>query len=493
MIGNVISSYKIMAKLGEGAMGTVYKGLDFMLDREVAIKVLRPELARYPELVERFRAEAVTLAKLHHANIATLYNFLRQGDDYFMVMEYVPGETLDALLRRCGALPSQQAVALFAQALEGIARAHKMGIIHRDIKPANVMLTPAGEVKVMDFGIAKALNSAQRLTREGRLVGTVEYMSPEQIHGEALDTRSDIYSLGVLLYELLTGRAPFSSTSEFAIMQAHVSAAPLPPRELVPSIPQAVERALLQALAKEPAQRFETAEAFRTALLGPMLGPMPGADLATHPLAPPPILRQPPPPPVDPPVVTPMLVTPSVATPLPVAPPTPLPPTEPKETRMAPPHTPIAPLPAQQMKETRMAAAGAPPQVVYPIPVGNPGTQAAARLSRTEEEPRARLNWKHYAAGGAAAFILLSIIAVAVVSSLIKQSTPTPSPTVAPQPITSAPATPEPAPPDNASLKEAKSAPVDKGGEKATPKPPAKPPRKKRTTNSPTRPRIINQ
>src|SRR5215470_16618703 len=134
MIGNVIGSYKITEKIGEGGMGSVYKGVDLMLEREVAIKALRPELARQPDIVERFRAEAVTLDKLNHDNIATLYSFLRQGDDFFMVMEFVRGETLDSVLRRSGAMPVQQALSLFCHALEGIEHAHRLGIIHRDIK-----------------------------------------------------------------------------------------------------------------------------------------------------------------------------------------------------------------------------------------------------------------------------------------------------------------------------------------------------------------------
>src|SRR5215470_20094764 len=194
MINNVVGTYKIAEKIGEGGMGAVYKGVDLMLEREVAIKALRPELARQPDIVERFRAEAVTLAKLNHPNIATLFSFLRQGDDFFMVMEYVRGETLDSVLRRSGAMPVQRAVPLFCHALEGIEHAHQMGIVHRDIKPANMMLTASGAIKVMDFGIARVLGS-NRMTRTGHLIGTIEYMSPEQVKGEQTDTRSDVYSL----------------------------------------------------------------------------------------------------------------------------------------------------------------------------------------------------------------------------------------------------------------------------------------------------------
>src|SRR5215212_10051722 len=212
MIGNVVGSYKITEKIGEGGMGAVFKGVDMMLEREVAIKMLRPELASQPQVVERFRAEAVTLAKLNHPNVATLHSFFRQGEDFFMVMEFVRGQALDTVIHRTGAMDCDRAVSLFCQALEGIGRAHKLGIIHRDIKPANIMLTEEGSVKVMDFGIARVLGTS-RMTKQGNIVGTIEYMSPEQVRGLESDARSDVYSLGIVLYEMLTGRVPFNCDS----------------------------------------------------------------------------------------------------------------------------------------------------------------------------------------------------------------------------------------------------------------------------------------
>ncbi|HKP84575.1 MAG TPA: serine/threonine-protein kinase, partial [Blastocatellia bacterium] len=182
MIGDVLGNYKVVEKIGEGGMGAVYRGFDVMLEREVAIKMLRPELASQPEVVERFRTEAITLAKLNHPNIATLFSFLREGEDYFMVMEFVRGETLDDAIRKFGAMSLERAIPLFCQALEGIDHAHRMGIVHRDLKPANVMLTEAASIKVMDFGIARVLGTA-RMTRQGNIVGTIEYMSPEQVRG----------------------------------------------------------------------------------------------------------------------------------------------------------------------------------------------------------------------------------------------------------------------------------------------------------------------
>ncbi|MGH9831102.1 MAG: protein kinase domain-containing protein, partial [Blastocatellia bacterium] len=201
-----------------------------------------------------------------HPNIATLFNFFRQGDDYYMVMEFVRGETLDAMIRRCGALPSDFAVPVFYQALDGIDHAHRMGIVHRDIKPANIMLSQSGLTKVMDFGIARMLGSA-RLTRQGSVVGTIEYMSPEQIQGSDSDSRSDIYSLGIVLYEMLTGRVPFSSSSEYKLMKLQIESAPAPPRTFSSVTPPHIENAILRALAKNPNDRFQTVADFRDALL----------------------------------------------------------------------------------------------------------------------------------------------------------------------------------------------------------------------------------
>lgn len=279
MIGQIIGTFRIEQKIGEGGMGAVFCGHDLMLEREVAIKALRPELARQPELVARFRSEAVTLAKLNHSHIATLYNFLRHGEEYFMVMEFVRGKTLDEVIRQSGAMDIERAVRLFCQALEGIAHAHALGVIHRDIKPANLMLTANDEVKVMDFGIARVLGTA-RQTKTGRLIGTLEYMSPEQMRGAETDARSDIYSLGILLYEMLTGRVPFQADSDYELMRAQVEQEPIPPRECKGEIPLAVEAAILQALAKDPAARFQSAAEFRSALISAV----PAAALKPEPI-----------------------------------------------------------------------------------------------------------------------------------------------------------------------------------------------------------------
>ncbi|HEX8491885.1 MAG TPA: bifunctional serine/threonine-protein kinase/formylglycine-generating enzyme family protein [Pyrinomonadaceae bacterium] len=270
MIGQIVGSYKIIEKIGEGGMGAVFKGVDMMLEREVAVKVLRPELASQPQVVERFRSEAVTLAKLNHPNVAILYSFFRQSSYFFMVLEYVKGQTLDKIIEARGAMSCEQAIPLFCQMLEGIEHAHRFGIIHRDIKPANMMLTEGGLLKVLDFGIARVLGSA-RLTRAGHLIGTIEYMSPEQVRGLETDARSDIYSLGMVLYEMLTGRVPFASNSEFELMKAQVEQTPPPPREFAPHIPEDIEWAILCATAKDPEKRFQTASAFRAAIVDSLI------------------------------------------------------------------------------------------------------------------------------------------------------------------------------------------------------------------------------
>ncbi len=267
MIGRVVGNYRIVRELGSGAMGSVYEGVDVMVERPVAIKMLRAEIARQPDLIERFRVEAVTLAKLNHPAIATLYSFFREGEEFYMVMEFVRGRTLEDVIKESGKLAAKATVDIMAQTLDGMAHAHQLGILHRDIKPANIMITGDGKVKVTDFGIARVLGSS-RMTREGRIIGTLEYIAPERIRGEETDARSDLYSAGVVLFEMLSGRLPFTSATDYGLMQAHMSEAPPPMVALGVNCPQALEDVVMRALAKNATERFQSANEFRDAVLG---------------------------------------------------------------------------------------------------------------------------------------------------------------------------------------------------------------------------------
>ena len=265
MIGRTVGNFQIVEKLGEGGMGSVYRGIDQMVGRDVAIKVLKPELAENPTAYQRFRTEAMALAKLNHPAIATLYSFFQEGAEYFMVMEYVPGKNLEELIQTTGRIEWRGASAILAQALDGIGHAHAHGILHRDLKPANIMLSPQGNVKVTDFGIARIF-STPRLTRESRVVGTMQYVAPECVLGREADTRSDIYSAGMVFYEMLTGRLPFSEARYYELVRAQVEQVPMALSELGVAVPGGIEEVLRVALDKDPDRRFPDAAAFAAQL-----------------------------------------------------------------------------------------------------------------------------------------------------------------------------------------------------------------------------------
>lgn len=273
-IGSRIFDYEVAGVLGAGGMGKVYKVRNVISDRMDAMKVLLPSLTEQPELADRFLREIKVLASLSHPGIAAFYTALRYENQLIMVMELVNGVTLSERLSQ-GPIPLQEGLAYMRQALSALGYAHRQGIIHRDIKPANMMLTPDRRIKLMDFGIAKAANDPH-LTRTGTTVGSLYYISPEALTGTGLDARSDLYSLGITMYEVVTGKRPFEGKSEYSLMAAHLQEAPRPPIELQASLPPSVSAAILKALEKDPAKRFQTAEEFRAAL-EPAAQPEPAA------------------------------------------------------------------------------------------------------------------------------------------------------------------------------------------------------------------------
>ena len=260
-----IPGHSINYKIGEGGVGTVYLATDDMLQRHVAVKVLKSGISFEEENMKRFQSEAVTLARLRHPNITMLYNLIQNRGCWYMIMEYVDGETLESLIKRHGPLPVNQVLSIAAQTLEGLQHAHIKGVIHRDLKPSNLMLSVEGEMKIMDFGIAR-IAGGSRLTKVGQAVGTPHYMSPEQVRGQEGNHASDIYSFGIVLYELLTGVTPFDSESEYEIMHAHTSRRPVPPISLNPDIPETLNSAIMKALSKNPSQRFGSTNEFKQCL-----------------------------------------------------------------------------------------------------------------------------------------------------------------------------------------------------------------------------------
>jgi eukaryotic-like serine/threonine-protein kinase len=265
-MSQMIGQYEIRALLGEGGIGQVHAAFDTILQREVAMKSLRPELLNDANFVERFRAEATSLARLNHPNITTLYSLFPDGRNLYMVMELVRGTTLDTILeKRKTALDVRECLAIIAQAADGLDYAHSMGVIHRDIKPSNLIISENGTLKIMDFGIARVRGS-QRLTRSGSIVGTLAYMAPEQLRGEEGDDSCDLYSLAIVLYEMLSGSPPFNAASEYDLMQAQINQKPERLTPKVPSLDPKIENALLKALSKKPDQRFPSTRAFSDAL-----------------------------------------------------------------------------------------------------------------------------------------------------------------------------------------------------------------------------------
>ena len=389
--------YKILEKIGEGGMGAVYKALHLRFNEVCALKIVLPYHLQDPSFLQRFNAEAVLMRRLDHPH-ALRINDVDETEDGrpFFVMEYIEGESLDAILVR-GALPPARAVGIALQACEALAAAHRLGVIHRDIKPANLILARTSDgtdcVKVLDFGIAKVkagspLRDGASLTQTGALVGTPTYMSPEQCqgaHGDKLTEASDLYSLGVVLYQMLTGSVPFKADTAVGMLMAHLQQSPPDPRVLSPNVPPQLVKVVFRALEKDPAKRYASADEMRKALedANSALGKTTIGSLRAVKLEP--AVAPPPPPPSQP------------ATPLPVAPPPSIP--APAERIVAPPPQP-APQPSP------------PPQSApQPVRVAAPSPAVPSPALRTS---RARTNPWFIFGGGAALLTILVLLAVFV-------------------------------------------------------------------------------
>ena len=264
MVGQNIGKYRVLDRVGRGGMGTVFRALDEILNREVAIKILNAEL-NDPEVARRFRAEAVTVARLNHPGIATIFELFQHDGQWMMVMEFVRGETLEHMVERLGPLSPQRAADLCMQALAALSHAHRMGVVHRDLKPANLMITESGAVKIMDFGIARVAGS-EHLTHAGFLMGTPAYMAPEQVTGGEIDARTDLYAIGVVFYYLVTARLPFKGDNPIAMAQSRVNDRPTPVSLVREGLPTWIEPLVDRALSKPAEDRFQSADQFREAL-----------------------------------------------------------------------------------------------------------------------------------------------------------------------------------------------------------------------------------
>ena len=257
--------YQVQERLGEGGMGVVYRGVHRLTEQEVAIKALPPEMSADPALRERFLREAKVLERLEHPNIVSLVNFLEEDERFYLVMQYVRGAALADVFDEGERMPAANVVALAKDVLSALAHAHEQGVVHRDIKPDNILLRKDGRFLVTDFGVAQMAGTT-RMTSTGVAVGTVWYMSPEQVMGLPIDHRSDLYSLGVMLYELISGDLPFPSDSDYEVRKGHVEAPPPRLSRSCPEVPSWLRQVVHRSLAKSPDDRFPSSQAFLNAL-----------------------------------------------------------------------------------------------------------------------------------------------------------------------------------------------------------------------------------
>jgi eukaryotic-like serine/threonine-protein kinase len=259
--------YVLVEELGRGGMAAVWRATDEVLDRPVAVKILHEHLAEDPGFRERFSTEALAAARLTHPSIVNVFDTGADNGHSFIVMELVEGVTLAEILREQGPLEPDRAVAIMLPVLAALQFAHDNGVVHRDIKPANILVSKGGMVKVVDLGLARAAYAGAEVTTTGRVLGSVPYLSPEQVQGTGVDARSDVYSCGVVLYEMLTGRRPFDAESELAAAMQRLTKDPLPPRAIRPGIPRQLDAAVMRAMARRPDDRFPTAENMAAALV----------------------------------------------------------------------------------------------------------------------------------------------------------------------------------------------------------------------------------
>ena len=248
--------YQVIEELGKGGMGKVYRVLDKKLNEEVALKLIRPEVASDKQTIERFNNELKLARKIAHRNVGKMYELMEDAGTHYITMEYVPGQDLRGLIRQMGRLTAGKAVSIARQVCAGLAEAHHLGVVHRDLKPQNIMMDEDGNARIMDFGIARSLK-AKGITGAGVMIGTPEYMSPEQVEGKEVDERTDIYSLGIILYEMLTGRVPFEGDTPFTIGVKHKSELPRDPRQINAQIPEDLGRLVLKCLEKDKTKRYQ--------------------------------------------------------------------------------------------------------------------------------------------------------------------------------------------------------------------------------------------
>ncbi|MBA2314572.1 MAG: serine/threonine protein kinase, partial [Chloroflexi bacterium] len=284
-IGNVLGGrYRLIELLGQGGMATIYRARDSQLERDVAVKLLRPEYGRDPDFLSRFRQEAQNAASLNHPNIVQVYDYGQDPAGPFIVMELVDGEDLASVIRRTGPMPPAQAARIAAAAARALEVAHRRGIVHRDVKPGNVMVDRDGRIEVADFGIARAVAEAQ-MTLPGTTIGSVHYFSPEQARGESTTFPSDVYSLGIVLWEMLTGRRPWEGDSAAAVAMARLSGPPPSPSRVRPGVPPGLEAILQRAMAPDPADRYPSGAGLAEALEGWLVDQGTGVTSAVPPAA----------------------------------------------------------------------------------------------------------------------------------------------------------------------------------------------------------------